>query len=153
MTYNQTMLFGGCPPGTPHYYKLRLLDCYVLKVLEKHFRVIVTSGWRPQQTQDTLTYADGRPVPASVKAKGVSQHVLGEAFDFTEENMPACFVWCVKNLAYCQLIIYFEEGIAQSMHVSMLSERVPPVKRKTLVYSDGKAHHWTGHFPVPGGRT
>ena len=89
-------------PGPKEIAALRMLATNVLQPVRDHFDapVIVTSGFRA----DALNRAIG--------GSRTSQHVLGEAADFTvrgHSNFAVCR-WMERNLNYDQLIYEFGEN-------------------------------------------
>ncbi len=81
MITNPQRLYQDCPPGAPHYYRLRLVDHYIVKPLGRLYELTISGALRQQVEQANLLYADGTKVPEEDKAKGTSQHTLGEVAD------------------------------------------------------------------------
>lgn len=147
MIVNPERLYVNASPGSMDHYKLTLLQFYILDPLAHWFDITVTSALRLNKDQANLRYADGTPVPAAQKAKGVSQHTLAEAFDFTCPTMPQAFDFLVKKVPTWQLIFYIADGQAKSIHVSMPSWRTS-IQKKTLLNVDGNWQNYTGTVPI-----
>lgn len=152
MIRNLTRLREGCPPAAPAFYKLRILEHFLLEPLGQNFDLTIISAYRSRANQAGLYALD--PKLAARKAKGVSQHVLGEAVDFVPDgDLTACFLWCLDHLRPWQAILEYERGKPRLIHLSIPSER-PEIKWKRLLYLDpegpepGHFENFMGTFPV-----
>ena len=102
MIRNPARLYEGCPPGVPLFYALRLIEHFFLEPLGQVWNVTITSAYRNQTRQAGLYATD--PIKAARKAKGVSQHTLGEAVDFVPEgSITDCYLWCLDHLRPCRI--------------------------------------------------
>jgi hypothetical protein len=142
------VLFADAKPGTPEHHSLRVVQRYLVEpILEAH-GLTVTSGYRSAAKQATLTDASGAPIPAANKAKGTSQHTLGEAVDFggNDRILREAFVFALEHLRPWQAIAYFKGLVCTSIHVSIPSS-ITTVEQKALLNLDGRYTPWTGSFP------
>lgn len=147
MIRNPDRLLEGCPPGTMQAYKLHLLEHFLLRPLTEVWEITLTSAYRSAAGQAALYALDeGR---ALRKAKGVSQHSLGEAVDFVPQgSMTDCFLWCVDHLRPWQLILEYEGAVPECIHLSIPSEHAE-VRPKTLLFYGGLWRIFDGAFPGP----
>ena len=133
MITNPERLFQGCPPGAPHYYRLRLVDHYIVQPLGRLFELTITGALRQQAEQANLLYADGTKVPEEDKAKGTSQHVLGEVVDLDGPDVRLAWEYAVKHLHPWQAILYlYESSEPKSIHLSIPSSH-ESIVQKTLI--------------------
>ncbi len=152
MIRNPERLFQGCPTGSMQFYKLRLIEHFLLAPLGATFDTEITSAYRSQTGQAALYVMD--PKRAARKAKGVSQHVLGEAVDVVPEgDLKVCFLWCLEHLRPWQAILEYEKGRPRLIHLSLPSEH-PEIESKRLLFIDpvgdqpGRYENFTGSFPA-----
>ena len=147
MITNAARIFHGAVLGTPEHYAITLVKFYIVDPTARHFDLTITSAVRSPYQQRKLTDAAGNPIPASKKARNVSQHVRGEAIDFSCPDMPAAFQFIDKNIPTWQLFLYIEEGRPRSIHAS-----IPPRGRtsgaKTQMNVDGTWKLYEGTIPV-----
>ena len=111
------------------------------------FDFTITSAYRTIDGQANLVDGRGNLVPAAKKAKGVSQHVLGEAVDIDGRHNKRMYLWILENARPWQLIMYLEEGKTAGLHISIPSEN-PAVEQKTLLNVDGTWQWYRGEFPT-----
>jgi hypothetical protein len=149
---NPGRLLEGCPPATFQAYKLRLLEHFLLVPLAAVWDFTITSAYRSGAAQAGLYSFD--PKLAARKARGTSQHVLGEAVDFIPEgSLTDCYLWCLENLRPWQIILEYERGKPRLIHLSVPSEHQEIVSKR-LLYLDppgsepGHFETWTGNFPT-----
>ena len=140
MITNWRKLIG--PEGATDYerYKLRLLRHFLLEPIADDYDIIITSGRRTHKQQMSL--------PVSKRSKGTSQHELSEAVDFvimSASLMEEAYRVIYETLGWWQLFIYFEDGVAQHLHMSMPSEMLTK-KSKALYNANGKWFHYDGSF-------
>jgi hypothetical protein len=147
MITNPLRLFKNVPPGGAELYKMQLLEHFYVKPLGKLFDFTITSALRSLSTQANLVDSSGNPVSSSKKAKGISQHCLAESFDVDgNDSNKDIFLYTLENLFPWQIILYYEDGIATSVHISMPSEN-ENIEQKTLLNIDGTYHWFSGEFP------
>lgn len=145
MILNPARLYEGCPPGIFAYYKLRLLEHYLLKPLAEVWDFTITSAYR-STTQDAALYALD-PARAARKAKGVSQHIFGEAVDIVPKgSITDCYLWCVDNLRPWQAILEYHGRRPECIHLSLPSER-PEIVQKRLLFYEGLWRNFDGPLP------
>lgn len=147
MIANPARIYEGCPPGTVQMYKLRLVDHFLLQPLGEAWDVRVTSAYRSQTAQSALYALDDQR--SGRKAKGVSQHSLGEAVDVVTEpvgHLLACFEWCLKHLRPWQAILEYAGTRPECIHLSLPSE-VVTIQAKRLLWYDGRWLTFEGQFP------
>jgi len=139
MIINPQRLYEGCPPGTIQAYKLRLLEHFMLRPLAEAWDITVTSAYRSISAQNAMV--------SNRKAKGTSQHSLGEAADFVPKgDMLKCFVDC-QGLRPHQLILEYDGIKPDCIHISMPSEHAD-ILPKTLLFYNGLWRNFDGTFPV-----
>ena len=150
MILNRSRLLDGCPPGTLQAYKLRLLGHFLLDPIGQAWDITLTSAYRSETAQAGL-YALV-PKKAARKAKGISQHSLGEAADFVPKgSLTDCFLWCFDNLEPWQLILEYDDTVPECIHVSIPSEHTE-IQSKRLLFYNGLWMPFTGTFPnLPAG--
>ena len=145
MIRNPERLLQGCPPGTVQAYKLRLLEHFLLRPLSERWDITLTSAYRTATAQGALYALD--QARAQRKAKGVSQHSLGEAVDFEPDgSITDCFLWCADRLRFWQLILEYDRTRPECIHLSLPSER-PEIRRKTLLFYGGVWQNFDGRLP------
>lgn len=152
MIRNLNRLYEGCPPATFQWYKLRLLEHFLLAPLAAVWDFAITSAYRSQAAQSGLYSLN--PKLAARKATGTSQHSLGEAADIVPEgDIKAGFLWCVDNLRPWQLILEYQEGQPKLIHLSLPSEHAE-IQPRRLLFVDpigselGHYEAWLGRFTV-----
>jgi len=140
MIHNLSRLYDGCPPGIEAYHRLRLIEWFLLKPLGEVWGVTITGAYRTTQAQAALTVAQ--------KAKGTSQHTLGEAIDFVPDgSMSECYTWCLDNLRPYQALLEYGNGRPICIHLSIPSV-VDTIVSKRLLFVDGLWRPFAGVFPV-----
>ena len=138
MIRNPSRLYDGSP-DIIILHRLRLIDWYLLKPLAETWDIMITSAYRTPQAQAAL--------PAGVKAKGISQHPLGEAVDFVPDgDMKACYVWCLEHLRPFQALLEYKGAAPACIHLSIPSS-VEGIVSKRLVYAGGVWTQYAGTFP------
>jgi hypothetical protein len=152
MIRNPGRLFDGCPPGTLQAYKLRVLEHFLLAPLGAAWDLSIGRAYSSAAGQAALYAMD--PKRAARKAKGTSQHCLGEAVDVTPEgDIQECFLWCLEHLRPWQAILEYERGKPKLIHLSIPSDH-PEIVSKRLLYLDppgelpGHFETWMGRFPL-----
>lgn len=126
-------------------YKLRLLEHFILGPLGEVWDVTITSAYRDAIDQAGLYALD--PARAPRKAKGVSQHVLGEAVDIIPKGkMEDCYLWCVDHLRPWQAILEYEGSKPECIHLSIPSEKRETVRKRLLFY-EGMWRNFDGALP------
>ena len=139
MIRNPSRLYDGSP-DIIIAHRLRLIDWYLLKPLGEVWDVTITSAYRTPQAQAALTVA--------AKAKGISQHTLGEAFDFVPAgSMTECYEWCLKYLRPWQALLEYKNGAPSCIHLSIPSS-IETIVSKRLIFAGGVWTPYTGTFPV-----
>ena len=139
MIRNPSRLFQGSPDMIIAH-RLRLIDHYLLKPLAEVWDITITSGYRTPAAQAGLTVA--------AKAKGISQHTLGEAVDIVPAgSMQECYVWCVEHLRPWQLLLEYANSAPSCIHMSIPSS-IETIVAKRLIFSGGVWTPYTGTFPV-----
>jgi len=146
MITNPERLMKGVPPGTVQAYKLELCDHFVLKPLAQHFDFTITSAYRSIDAQANLRDASGNKVPDYKKAKGVSQHCMGEAVDIDGAKCREMYLYLIEHLQPWQVILYFELGKEAGVHFSIPSEN-ETIVQKRLMSVDGQWKWFRGEFP------
>ena len=147
MIANPNRLMKGVPPGTIQAYKLGLINHFVLLPLGGVFDFAITSAYRNLDAQANLKDSAGKPIPKAKKAKGISQHCLGEAVDIDGRHNKRMYLWILDNLRPWQTILYFEQGRTTGVHVSIPSENEIIVS-KSLLNVDGGWSWYRGEFPA-----
>lgn len=146
MIINLPRLYEGCPPATIHHYKLRLVNHFLLKPLGEVWDILITSAYRSEASQASLFVGDSARIAR--KAKGISQHTLGEAVDFVPKgSMEECFQWCLDHLRPWQAILEYEGEKPECIHLSLPSERMEIVSKRLLFYN-GLWRNFDGTLPV-----
>lgn len=146
MIRNPARLYEGCPPGVPQYYALRVVEWFLLKPLGEVWDVTITSAYRNAAAQANLYALDGARVAR--KAKGISQHVLGEAVDIVPEgSMTDCYLWCIDNLRPYQALLEYAGDKSECIHLSIPST-IETVVSKRLLFVGGVWRPFDGTFPV-----
>jgi hypothetical protein len=135
-----------------HRYKLEL-TFFVLGdplVMRYGSDLIWTSGHRTEAKQKSLAL-DPRTASKVAKTGNPSQHLLGEAIDCDGPSnvLLDAFKWAFANLRWWQIILYFKDGQADSMHLSLMSE-VRTIQRKALYYINGEPYLYGGDFSQGG---
>ena len=139
MIRNHSRLFQGSP-DIIIAHRLRLIEWFLLKPLAEAWDFTITSAYRTPQSQAAL--------PAGVKAKGISQHTLGEAVDVVPDgSMTECYEWCLEYLKPFQALLEYAKGKPSCIHLSIPSS-VEGIVSKRLIYSGGVWTPYTGTFPV-----
>jgi hypothetical protein len=108
--------------------KLLFVACYLLQPIADRFGTIyVHSGYR------------SRAVNKAIGGSRLSQHMLGEAVDFSVPGIEieTVFKWCIKNLVYGQLILEIANG-KEWIHISL--PRIGGQNIQVLTF-DGKAYY------------
>ena len=147
MITNPDRLLKGVPPITVQHYKLLLVEHFLLKPLAEVFDFTITSAYRTLNRQANLTDASGNTVPETKKAKGVSQHCMGEAVDIDGRHNRRMYMWLLEHARPWQLILYLEEGKTSGLHISIPSEN-EAIQQKTLLNVDGDWQWYRGEFPA-----
>lgn len=147
MIANPQRLMKNVPPGIVQYYKLGLVNHFILEPLAEVFDFTITSAYRTFNRQANLTDASGNVVPASKKAKGVSQHCMGEAVDIDGRHNKRMYLWILEHLRPWQIILYFELGKTGGIHISIPSEN-KTIDQKSLLNVDGAWQWYRGEFPA-----
>jgi hypothetical protein len=132
------------PPGD-HLASMRRVCHELLEPIREAYScpVRVTSGYRTLALNDLLRAAG---YPAST----TSQHMVGEAADFTligkEGELYECFGWCQRKLVYGQCIYYYEPGQQRKeiIHIAL------GTKKENLIHHWG-LYHVASTFKFPGG--
>lgn len=146
MIVNPSRLYQDCPPATIQYYKLRLVDYFLLKPLGEVWDAMISSAYRSEANQVNLYQGDEARIAR--KAKGVSQHTLGEAVDIVPKgSMEECFQWCVDHLRPWQAILEYVGTKPECIHLSLPSERLEIVSKRLLFYN-GLWRPYSGELPV-----
>jgi hypothetical protein len=150
MITNPNRLYEGCPQDSVEYYKLRLLDHFILRPLGEIWSATITSAYRAPLAQAELFSTD--PARAARKAKGVSQHTLGEAVDLVpvgreEKAFTDLYLWCLDNLRPWQAILEYDGSKPECIHLSIPSER-PEIVQKRLLFYQGMWRNYEGTLPV-----
>ena len=151
MIRNPSRLYEGCPPGLPQHYALRIIEHFLLAPLGEVRDLTITSAYRSQTVQSGLYALD--PAKAARKAKGISQHILGEAVDFVPEgDMQECFLWCLDHLRPWQAILEYDAAGPEVIHLSIPSS-IETIRSKRLLHVGGLWRDFDGTFPIisPGG--
>lgn len=128
------------------------MEHFLLAPLGAAWDVTITSAFRNGIDNGGLYALD--PKRAARKAKGVSQHVLAEAIDFTIRgaDLRDCFTWCLAHLRPFQAILEYHEGRPECIHLSLPSE-IDTIAAKRLLFIDppgpeiGHYENFTGAFP------
>ena len=121
-------------------HSLRLIDHFLLRPLGEAWDITITSAYRTPAAQAALTVA--------AKAKGVSQHTLGEAVDVVPTgDMKACYVWCIEHLRPWQALLEYAAGVPSCIHLSIPSS-IETIVSKRLIFSGGVWQPYTGTFQV-----
>lgn len=147
MILNPARLLEGCPPASIACYKLRLLEHYLLRPLADVFDFTVPSAYRSTIDNAALYALD--PERAARKARGISQHVLGEAADIVPvgRTFKECFLWIAEHLRPWQLILEAgPKGRWECIHLSLPSER-QEIAAKRLLFYGGEYRNFDGTFP------
>jgi hypothetical protein len=152
MIKNPSRLLENCPPGTHQAHSLRVLEHFLLNPLGEVWDVMVTSAYRSMTQQAGLYALD--EARSARKAKGISQHVLGEAIDAVperkgltpEQALEECFLWCVEHLRPWQAILEYKGSRPECIHLSIPSER-PEIVQKRLLFYDGLWRNYDGTLP------
>ena len=145
MIRNPARLYEGCPPGVAQFYGLRLIEHFLLEPLGQVWDVTITSAYRNQTAQDGLYAMDAAKVAR--KAKGVSQHVLGEAVDFVPDgSMTDCYLWCLDHLHPYQALLEYGKTGPECIHLSIPSQ-IETIKSKRLLFVGGLWRPFDGTFP------
>ena len=152
MILNPSRLFESVPPGTHQAHSLRMLEHFILKPLGEVWDVTITSAYRNMTQQAGLYALDQARSPR--KAKGISQHVLGEAVDVVPqlkgvppaEALEDCFLWCLDHLRPWQAILEYHGTRPECIHLSIPSER-PEIVAKRLLFYDGLWRNYDGVLP------
>ena len=147
MIANPQRLMKGVPPITIQHYKLLLVEHFLLKPLAEVFDFTITSAYRTIDGQANLVDGRGNLVPAAKKAKGVSQHVLGEAVDIDSRHNKRMYLWLLEHARPWQIILYFELGKTGGIHISIPSEN-EAIAEKQLLNIDGQWQWYRGDFPT-----
>ena len=114
-------------PSEVQTEKLLYLATYILQPIRQKFGpVVVHSGFRSDA------------VNASIGGVKTSQHLLGEAVDFSVPgvNLGMVFSWCKANLRYGQLIDESKGGDKNWIHVSLC--RIGGVNQQSMIMREGK---------------
>ena len=149
MIRNPDRLYLDCPSGVPQMYALRLIEHFFLDPLGQVWDVTITSAYRNQTAQAGLYAMD--PAKAARKAKGVSQHSLGEAVDFVPDgNMTDCYLWCLDNLRPWQALLEYGKAGPECIHLSIPSS-IETIKSKRLLFVGGLWRVYDGTFPIING--
>ena len=150
MILNPARLYEGCPPGVAQQYSLRLVEHFLLEPLGQVWDITITSAYRNQTAQSGLYALD--PAKAARKAKGISQHVLGEAVDFVPEgSMTDCYLWCLDHLRPYQALLEYDKTGPECIHLSIPST-IETIKSKRLLFVGGLWRVFDGTFPnIDGG--
>ena len=139
MIHNPSRLYQGSP-DIIIAHRLRLIEWFLLKPLGEVWDVTITSAYRSPQTQAALTVA--------AKAKGISQHTLGEAVDIVPVgDMTKCYEWCLEYLRPWQALLEYANGKPSCIHLSIPSS-IETIVSKRLIFSVGVWTPYTGTFPV-----
>lgn len=145
MITNPQRLYKNVPPGTVQAYKLTLLRHFFLEPLAKVYDFSITSAYRSINDQADLTDSSGKPVSALKKAKGISQHCMGEAVDIDGEKCREMYQYIIEHLHPWQVILYFEDGKENGIHISMPSENETIVSKR-LLNVDGEWRWFRGDY-------
>ena len=139
MLRNPSRLYEGSP-DIIILHRLRLIEWFLLRPLAETWDITITSAYRTPQAQAALTVA--------AKAKGISQHTLGEAFDFVPAgSMQDCYVWCLEHLRPFQALLEYKGGAPSCIHLSIPSVQETIISKR-LIFAGGVWQPWTGTFPV-----
>ncbi len=139
MIRNPSRLYDGSP-DIIILHRLRLIEWFLLKPLAEVWDITITSSYRTPAVQAAL--------PAGVKAKGISQHTLGEAVDFVPVgSMTECYVWCLDHLRPWQALLEYKDSAPSCIHLSIPSVQEHIISKR-LIFSGGVWQTWTGTFPV-----
>ncbi len=154
MIKNLTKFYGGLGAiiSPQHKITLRATKFNLIDPIDEYILArawgdwTITSGYRSHEKQaQILANTPGKA------AKKLSQHELGEAFDFVGPNMEQLYKWIFNRLRWWQLIVYFEseaEGepiTAKHMHLSTISQ-VESIQRKALYNVNGTWKKYKGEF-------
>jgi hypothetical protein len=151
MIRNPSRLYQGCPVIPGLRYNLRLIEWYIMAPLAAEWDIELTSAYRSTTGQAGLYVLDEKR--AARKAKGTSQHVLGEAVDFIVHgaDIRDCFKWCLQ-LRPWQAILEYHSGRPECIHLSIPSA-IETIVSKRLLFLDppgdepGRYENFTGSFP------
>ena len=132
-------LFQDVKAGSEDEHSLRVVEHFLVRPMER-FDLVVSSGYR---TPDRQALTD-----PMWRTKATSQHTLGEAVDLDgdDRTVREAFTYAVNNLRPWQAILYFKQGVARFLHLSIPS-RVPTIQRKALLNVDGAYRVWAGSIP------
>lgn len=138
MIRNPSRLYNGSP-DIIIAHRLRLIEWFLLRPLAEVWDISISGAYRTPQQQAAL--------PAGVKAKGISQHTLGEAVDFVPVgSMQECYVWCLEHLRPFQALLEYKGGAPSCIHLSIPSS-IEGIVSKRLIFAGGVWTPYTGTFP------
>ncbi len=148
MILNPHRLMQGVGPGMPASHALRLIEHFFVGPLSEQFDFYLTSAWRSSGQQASLTDSAGVAVDPTRKAKGLSQHELGEAIDFVPQDraeLLAMWEWSLEHLRPWQAILELDAPRCIHLSLPSVSEVVKP---KRLMHFGKAWQFWKGEYPL-----
>ena len=147
MILNPDRLMQGVGVAMPASFPLRVMKHMFVDPLSEQFDFYLTSAWRSSGQQASLTDSAGVAVDPTRKAKGLSQHELGEAVDFVPQDpaeLLGLWEWCLEILHPWQAILELDGPRCIHLSIPSVSEAV---KSKRLMHFGKAWHFWKGEYP------